>query len=777
MDRRDFIKKISGVAIGGALCLHLSDRAQAAELPWEKRDDSILIGEEGSLNLSPMQIISPGIKNEQPALSISEEGRIHVVYVSEKNEGEGIYLREFANGKFSEPLKIGTCLGFESRPQIAAHGKTIHIVWAALRNGQSHIIYRTVDDGNLGDEIVLSGNALSNRKPCIALDLKGVPFIAWECKENDHYRIKLRRPDSAEILEAGKEGKDNFRPALCAAPDGAIWLAWDIYEGNGNYDIYLKNLSDSNGKEFQITNHPATDIAPAIAADKEGYIWVAWQTNRRDNNSWDIPRWFELRAFKDGNLYETISLPPDKDLEKEGENQSFEFMQILCAPDGRIILSGRPSHNFSMQWYKGDKWSRMHRLPKDGWGGRGQYLKMAFDNTGALWMARRDLDQCVLQSLEGLNGDYIKPVLKPFALPSIAPALVGFEKKYSFPEWNDYKYFFGDIHAQTWMSDGVGDLDEFYIQHRDLLQDDFACITDHDTFVGNGIMPSEWQEQKEMATHYHQEGRFVTFYGQEWTTARWPKGFGHKNIYHIDPTMPLLDHTDEETNNTAKLFEKAKKLGAICIPHHIGWTGVDWENHDPEAQPLVEIVSLHGAYEFMQNKPIYHRGGVKGCFVQDGLARGLMFGIVGGTDTHGLIWHHHVGWKRDCLRSGLTCLLAKELTREALFDAMKNRRCYGTSGVKMRILFEVEDAMMGQVIKLDKPPRIRVEVMSPTDVQWLQIVRNNDTINTYGGEGYQTKYSYLDEGIKEGRSWYYLRVITEDGNMGWSSPIWVDYKS
>ena len=95
----------------------------------------------------------------------------------------------------------------------------------------------------------------------------------------------------------------------------------------------------------------------------------------------------------------------------------------------------------------------------------------------------------------------------------------------------------------------------------------------------------------------------------------------------------------------------------------------------------------------------------------------------------------------------------------------------------MRILFEVEDAMMGQVIKLDKPPRIRVEVMSPTDVQWLQIVRNNDTINTYGGEGYQTKYSYLDEGIKEGRSWYYLRVITEDGNMGWSSPIWVDYKS
>jgi len=58
------------------------------------------------------------------------------------------------------------------------------------------------------------------------------------------------------------------------------------------------------------------------------------------------------------------------------------------------------------------------------------------------------------------------------------------------------------------------------------------------------------------------------------------------------------------------------------------------------AQPLVEIISVHGAFEFMGNKPIPHRGGKKDCFVQDGLARGLRFGIVGGSDSHGLIWHH-----------------------------------------------------------------------------------------------------------------------------------------
>jgi hypothetical protein len=777
MERRDFLKKVSGAAIGGALYFSLGrNRADADDLPWEERTDSILLSKEGEFSLSPMFPVAKGIKNEYPDLAITKNGGIAVVYASERKDGEAVFLREFKpDGTGGEEIQLSTHAGFESRPRLVAQDNTLYIVWAARREGKSSIIYRPLKNGAPGNELIISPDASSCRKPCLVLDKTGIPIIAWECMEKGHYVVKVRRLGSDNILTVGKDDRDNCRPAMCVAPDGTVWLTWDAYDGPGDFNIYLKNISVPESADIRVSNHPASDLAPAIAADKEGFIWVAWHSNKKGVNGWDIPRWFDTLAFKDGQLYEPVSQSLDKNLEKEGENQSLEFMQILCAPDGRLILTGRPSHNFCLQWYKGDAWSRLYRLPKDGWGGRGQHMRAVMSSEGVLWVARRDLDLCVLQCLSGLKGEYVKPALKPIPAFGAVPALVGIEKRHRFPEWNGNKYYFGDIHAHTWMSDGVGDLDEFYTQRRDLLRDDFACLTDHDTFVGNSIMPSEWEEQKEMVTHYNEPGRFITLYGQEWTTLRWPRQFGHKNIYHIDPAMPLLDHTDDETNTSQKLLERAKKVGAICIPHHIGWTGVDWENHDPSVQPLVEIVSNHGAYEFMNNRPIFHRGGIKGCFIQDGLARGLVFGIVGGSDTHGLLWQHHVGWKRNCLRVGLTCILAKELTREALFDAMKNRRTYATSGVKMCIIFEVENAMIGQEVSLSKPPRIRVEVMSPLDVQWLQIVRNNETILTYGGEGFHTRFTHTDEGLKSGRYWYYLRVITEDGNMAWTSPIWVNY--
>src|SRR5690606_26580151 len=88
--------------------------------------------------------------------------------------------------------------------------------------------------------------------------------------------------------------------------------------------------------------------------------------------------------------------------------------------------------------------------------------------------------------------------------------------------------------------------------------------------------------------------------------------------------------------------------------------------------------------------------GMKGYFVQDALANGLRFGIIGGSDAHGLIWHHKMSRKRDAYRAGLAVLLAPECTRHALFDAMKKRRAYGTTGTKPRVEFRVNNHLMGE---------------------------------------------------------------------------------
>jgi len=35
--------------------------------------------------------------------------------------------------------------------------------------------------------------------------------------------------------------------------------------------------------------------------------------------------------------------------------------------------------------------------------------------------------------------------------------------------------------------------------------------------------------------------------------------------------------------------------------------------------------------------------------------------------------------------------------------------------------------------------------------------------------------TYTDEKPLEGENRYYVRVVQVDGNMGWTSPIWVQY--
>jgi len=204
---------------------------------------------------------------------------------------------------------------------------------------------------------------------------------------------------------------------------------------------------------------------------------------------------------------------------------------------------------------------------------------------------------------------------------------------------------------------------------------------------------------------------------------------------------------------------------------------VPWDALDSELTPAVEICSVHGAFEYQGNEPIRHRGGAQGCFVRDGLARGLRFGLVGGSDQHGLIWHHGVCWKRNAFRAGLTGVWAPALTREAILDAIRARRTFATTGVKLQIRFSVADALMGSAVETADPPAIRVDVAVPPEegrLAWLQIVRNGTVVHRYGGEGQRSRYTFVDEHAQPGAtSSYYLRVTLADGNMAWSSPIWV----
>ena len=72
------------------------------------------------------------------------------------------------------------------------------------------------------------------------------------------------------------------------------------------------------------------------------------------------------------------------------------------------------------------------------------------------------------------------------------------------------------------------------------------------------------------------------------------------------------------------------------VPHHPAVTQfrVHWDFYDPELEPLVEITSLWGDFEYNGNP---HRARISdvlpGYYARDALATGYRLGFLGGTDS------------------------------------------------------------------------------------------------------------------------------------------------
>ena len=135
---------------------------------------------------------------------------------------------------------------------------------------------------------------------------------------------------------------------------------------------------------------------------------------------------------------------------------------------------------------------------------------------------------------------------------------------------------------------------------------------------------------------------------------------------------------------------------------------------DNELEKLVEIYSTWGnqEYPFNEGNPIpprykfYGHGpharekGVvlekKGSFVRDALEKGYKLGFTAGGDDHlGIFPSGPIEIENGLYKPGIMGLWAKELSRESLWEALHQRRCYGTTGPRVIIEFYLEQFFMG----------------------------------------------------------------------------------
>ncbi len=755
---------------------------------------------------------------EYPSVAIDNNRNLYVAYNYTPEEGrEAVYLNTFnistvrfnesyrdtpdnnlleivKHPEWREPLQVSAETGVEYRPGVAVTSdNVVWVVWSARRNQEWNIFARVYVDGELGEEMQLTGNQGYNFRPVIFADNHNRVWVAWERGTDDkHIHIIAKYYSegewSQEILIEDRPGY-SYRPVILDAPNGAVWFAWDYtYTHSYTTNIFIRSFENGNLRSpVQVSHHPAIDSKAALSwfDDK---LWIAWTTNRRGEDGWGIIRYPMVRAFDGKTWFEPVSEIPGIDLFNREETQSYEFPTLTFDRFGRMYLFNRHDHQSSAIYYDGDAWSDHMHLDEPGWGIRGIYVHLAWESDNELWMARRDRTTIYLQKIIRDSREIRTPQIRdyiPVSYPSQLQGIAGDSFRGPTSSGN-FNVYYGDIHVHTAYSDGSGSFDEVFNLYRNVYRVDFIAITEHDAMGGTHYSPGAWAYLKALNEIYYRPGEFVTINAYEWTHSTWmgrqdsTVRTGHKNVYFKGgEESPLFSHRGTVAFNAETLFETLRSHDAIAIPHHPPWGGITWDDHDPEIQTNYEIVSIHGASEYMGNLPIPHRGGMPGSFAQNGLANGHVFGFVGGSDTHGLYYHSDDGWREDPYKGGLTgVLLNGSLTRENVWDALKNRRNYATSGEKYFLNFSVNGAPMGSEITVDEPPAIHFEARS-LNILYCYIIRNNEELFITGSIG-AGRFGYRglkDETIEPGMNYYYLRVVYKDGTVAWSSPIWVNYLS
>ena len=284
------------------------------------------------------------------------------------------------------------------------------------------------------------------------------------------------------------------------------------------------------------------------------------------------------------------------------------------------------------------------------------------------------------------------------------------------------KTFWGDLHGQTRATVGTGTIEEYFAFGRDVALLDMMCHQANDFQVTE----DEWQRLRGQIERFHENGRCVIFVGYEWSGMT--PGGGDRNVMFRSDTASLHRSSHAEVDDMADavtdcfpvtdLFTQFAGRDDVLLIPHIGGRYADIVGfHDPRLEPVVEIYSDWGRFEWL---------------LEDALRAGYKVGVVSNSDGHkGRPGASHPGASTFGAYGGLTCVLAESLTREAVFEAIRARRCYGVSAAqRIHVEVSVNGLPMGAEGRATGPVRVVGRAAGTGPLERIDVLRGLDVLQT-----------------------------------------------
>lgn len=338
-------------------------------------------------------------------------------------------------------------------------------------------------------------------------------------------------------------------------------------------------------------------------------------------------------------------------------------------------------------------------------------------------------------------------------------------------EIDDYNLYFGQLNAHTSLSDGKGSLSEAYRHARDVAKLDFFAVTDDSGMFDNaskaslsdGSASSEWKNGKATADAYTDKN-FVAIFGYE---MAWNNGNGHISTFNTDgfenPNKPEF----KGTKGLANYYNALKKHSAsISQFNHPGKEYGDFNNfgyYDKDIDALISLIEV-GNGEGAVGSDKYYRAY---DYYTKALDKGWHLAPTNNQDNRGKAFGD--------ANTARTVVLAKKLTRDDLYDAMRNRRVYATEDENLEIRYTLDGKIMGSTVKTSADNvRIRVKLKESGGETIGKV-----SVITHGGEVVTSQTlavqsHTLDLALPSDRPYYYIRVDQFDKDIAVTAPVWIE---
>lgn len=331
----------------------------------------------------------------------------------------------------------------------------------------------------------------------------------------------------------------------------------------------------------------------------------------------------------------------------------------------------------------------------------------------------------------------------------------------------EWRLYFGQLHAHTADSDGVGTPAEAFAHASEVPGLDFFALTEHsDSFDndkegaldGDGAAVStEWAAGK-AAAEAVTDANFVGIYGFEMS---WNQGQGHIATFNTSGWLSRNQDAYRKYRDGLENYYEA----LLAVPdsisqfNHPGTVYGDFKNftwYSEQVDALVTLIEVGSGAgsEYQAAYDYYTRA----------LDQGWHLAPTNNQNNH-----------KDNFGDGdtnRTVVLASELTAEGIYDALRNYRVYATEDSDLEIYYTLNGSVMGSELSaagIGDTAELAVCLYDPTDPEWgtVDVITAGGTVAASGSAMERMAFS-----LSTAADYYYIQVTQPDGDIAVTAPIW-----